>query len=129
MSNPITLLATEPVRSLPERPRGTAGATELVGGQKVKGAEKPTPTISETPEPVDAEAPEIKEAVETIRNFVTDMQRELQFSVDEDSGRTIITVIDSDSGKIIRQIPPEEILQIAKSVAGGGNLNLIDSRA
>lgn len=126
MSNQIALVATEPVRAPAERGR----PSELVrraGGQQV--AEQEAPPASTTPEPVEREAPELQAAVDTVRNFVADMQRDLQFKVDEDSGRTIITVIDSESGQIVRQIPSEELLQIANSVANGGTINLIDSRA
>ncbi|MDH3589038.1 MAG: flagellar protein FlaG [Gammaproteobacteria bacterium] len=126
MSNQIALVASEPVRAPVERER-RSDAVSRAGGQQV--AEQITPPASTTPEPVETKAPELQAAVDTVRNFVADMQRDLQFKVDEDSGRTIITVIDSESGQIVRQIPSEELLQIAKSVAQGGNINLVDSRA
>ena len=44
------------------------------------------------------------------------LRRNLQFSVDEDSGRTVIKVVDTDSEEVIRQIPPEEILNISRSL-------------
>lgn len=125
MSSPITLNANEPVRAPAERVR-RGGMVER-GGQTVGEPERARPVI-ETAKTAKQEAPELKDAVKMVQNFVSDMQRELQFSVDEDSGRTIIRVIDSDSGKIIRQIPPEELLQIARSVTDGGNINLIKSR-
>lgn len=126
MSSQIALVANEAVRASTERTNRSdvvvrAGQMELVKTQE--------PTASTTPTPVEKEAPELQNAVDTVRSAATDMQRRLQFSVDEDSGRTIITVIDRESGKIIRQIPPEELLQIADRVADGGNLNLIDGRA
>ena len=49
-------------------------------------------------------------------------QRKLEFSIDEDSGRNVVKVIDSDSGDIIRQFPSEEVLKlssVAKSGKGG----------
>lgn len=49
-------------------------------------------------------------------------QRKLEFSIDEDSGRNVVKVIDSDSGDIIRQFPSEEVLKLsslAKSGKGG----------
>ena len=56
---------------------------------------------------------ELREAVGQVNNFVQSVQRDLAFKVDEGSGRTIIKVIDSDSGKLIRQIPSEEVLALA----------------
>jgi flagellar protein FlaG len=37
----------------------------------------------------------------------------LQFSVHEDTGQTVIKVVDKDTGKVIRQIPPQEMLELA----------------
>ncbi|WP_416391124.1 flagellar protein FlaG [Alloalcanivorax xenomutans] len=34
----------------------------------------------------------------------------MQFDLSDDSGRTIILVVDRESGQVIRQIPPEEAL-------------------
>ena len=70
---------------------------------------------------------QLREAVSQINSFVQSVQRDLSFSMDEGSGRTIIKVIDSESGKLVRQIPSEEVLALAsylqdmkqESTAGG----------
>lgn len=38
----------------------------------------------------------------------------VQFEISDDSGRTIIRLIDRDNGELIRQIPPEEALNAAQ---------------
>ena len=40
----------------------------------------------------------------------------LEFSIDEDSKRTIVKVIDVDTREVVRQMPSEEALRIAKSL-------------
>ena len=60
-----------------------------------------------------ADSAEINEAVTRINEIVQSVQRDLSFNVDEDSGQTIIRVVDSGSGELIRQIPSEEALAIA----------------
>jgi flagellar protein FlaG len=40
-------------------------------------------------------------------------QVELQFSVNETSGRTVVTVTDAQTGEVIREIPPSEQLNLA----------------
>jgi flagellar protein FlaG len=40
-------------------------------------------------------------------------QVELQFSVNEASGRTVVTVTDAQTGEVIREIPPSEQLKLA----------------
>ncbi len=54
------------------------------------------------------------EAANTISSFVQNVSRELRFDVDEDTGRTVITVKDSTTDQVIRQIPGEEVLALAK---------------
>lgn len=58
----------------------------------------------------------VGQAAEKVRDFVQIVRRDLEFSIDEETGRTIVRVRDADSGKLIRQIPPEEILSIAESL-------------
>ena len=41
----------------------------------------------------------------------------LEFSVDQETGRTIIKMYDRTSGKVVRQLPPEETLAFLKKLA------------
>jgi len=47
--------------------------------------------------------------------------RDLRFKVDMDSGRSVIQVLDRDTGEIIREIPPEKA---QFSVAGNGDMQI-----
>nr|WP_177420989.1 flagellar protein FlaG [endosymbiont of Lamellibrachia barhami] len=62
----------------------------------------------------DVPAEALKGAVSQMQDFAQVLQRELQFDLDEDSGRTVVRVIDRTSGDLIRQIPSEEVLALAK---------------
>ncbi len=48
-----------------------------------------------------------------LRNLVSS---NLEFSVDQDSGQTIVRVVDIETKDVIRQIPNEETVAIAKSL-------------
>lgn len=52
--------------------------------------------------------------VERFRSQVQSIQRDLSFSVDDSTGDVVVKVIDGDSGKIVRQIPSEEILRLTE---------------
>ncbi len=41
----------------------------------------------------------------------------LQFTIDKDSGKTIVKVVDSQTREVIRQIPSEELLALARSMS------------
>ena len=66
-------------------------------------------------EPV-LEPKELQDAVREINEFVQSVQRDLSFNMDEASGRTVIKVIDRDSGDTVRQIPSEEVLAIVNHI-------------
>lgn len=59
---------------------------------------------------------EFANAVNRLNEFVQTIERNLQFSVDEETGYTVITVIDSETEEIVRQIPPKEVLEMASNL-------------
>ena len=61
-------------------------------------------------------ADELDEAVESVNQFVNSQGRTLNFSVDEESGKPVVKVIDFETKEVIRQIPSEEVLTMAKAI-------------
>ena len=51
-----------------------------------------------------------------LKDLVQSVQRDLQFSIDDFSGKTVITVLDSRTAEIIRQIPSDEVLALARNI-------------
>jgi flagellar protein FlaG len=58
----------------------------------------------------------IEKAAEQLQQFVQSMGRDLNFSVDSLTGYNIVRVVDSSTGELIRQLPSEELLRLAKSM-------------
>jgi flagellar protein FlaG len=61
---------------------------------------------------------DVAETVERLNELIRVVRRELQFSLDERSGETVIKVINSDTQELVRQIPAEEVLTLAEHLAG-----------
>lgn len=59
---------------------------------------------------------QLPEALERINTVLQIRSPDLQFSVDDDSARTIVKVIDTKTGELIRQMPSKEALEIAKAL-------------
>ncbi|MBD3610218.1 MAG: flagellar protein FlaG [Gammaproteobacteria bacterium] len=59
---------------------------------------------------------DINKMVDDVNEYVRQIHHNLSFSVDKDLGRTIIRVVDVETDKMIRQIPSEEFLEIAKAI-------------
>jgi flagellar protein FlaG len=56
---------------------------------------------------------ELVAKVEDLNQLV---DRNLEFSVDDETGQQVIRVIDSDTGEVVRQIPPDQILHIISQI-------------
>lgn len=68
----------------------------------------------------------IRSAVAEVNSYVQSIQRDLQFDVDKDLEQTVIRVIDSNSGDVIRQIPEDIFLELARRLDQGGEIHLVD---
>ncbi|MFA7269339.1 MAG: flagellar protein FlaG [Sterolibacterium sp.] len=59
---------------------------------------------------------QVQQAYEKIKAAVAPMAQNLQFSMDESSGKTVVRVVDSSTQEVIRQIPSEEVLKMAQEL-------------
>jgi len=71
---------------------------------------------SGTAQMVGPDAQSVREAVDRINAFLKSAQRDLNIEIDKDTGIVVVKVVDRESGEVIRQIPPEETLAIAKNL-------------
>jgi flagellar protein FlaG len=58
----------------------------------------------------------LKETVSQLNDIVQTIERDLKFSIDESSGDTVITVLDTKSQEVVRQIPPEYVLAVRENL-------------
>jgi len=59
---------------------------------------------------------DLNQAVKQLNSYIQSVNRYLQFSIDTESGETVIKVTDAETDKVIRQIPSEETLKIARQI-------------
>ena len=79
----------------------TAGAAAPASAESAAVVEEATPT-------------QVAEAVREINTSLQSRSVGLQFELDEDTDKMIVKVVDRASGEVIRQIPSEEVVRIAK---------------
>jgi flagellar protein FlaG len=65
---------------------------------------------------------EISQAVNRLNEHVQNISRDLEFTIDEELNKTIITVYDSETEEIIRQIPSDEVLALARFLESEGSV-------
>lgn len=57
---------------------------------------------------------EVKNQIEELQQFNQSIDRSLQFKVDDELGVTIVRVVDKETNELIRQFPPEELINISR---------------
>lgn len=114
--------------SLNIRPAAVAAApsagrpdSEATGKALPKGGDKLPDKAAPAPTPE-----RVEQAVQQIQSYLNDSQRELQFQVDSDSGRTIVRVVNPETKELIRQIPGEEMLKLARAIGSNGGRIISD---
>ena len=58
----------------------------------------------------------VKEAVNRLNQYVQTLRRDLEFRVDESTNTVVVTVVDPATKEVIRQIPSEEVLAVARNL-------------
>lgn len=59
---------------------------------------------------------EVAHALKSINQVLQDRSQDLEFSVDQDSARTVVKVVDKTTHEVIRQMPTQQALEIAKAL-------------
>jgi len=99
-------------------PIETAQATDANAVSKVASVPLPKTNVRESSQ-------EVRDAAETamrdIQHFISSQARSVRISKDETSGHMIIQLVDPDTGEVIRTLPSEELLRLARSFEMLGN--------
>ena len=108
MSN---IIAVVPAREM----GASVNAASIASDRQLSSAGGNTPPrlVSNTT-PIVASKADISAAVEDVSSRFDMASTSLSISIDETLGSTIIQVTDSDTDEVIRQIPPEQIVNLAR---------------
>ena len=96
--------------TLPERQ--TANRATAVDNRPVQN----TQTTSASESTTNPKPEELDQAIKAVNEFVKPFNNALNFSVDQESKTTVVKVIDQSTKEVIRQIPSEEMLALAKAL-------------
>ena len=72
--------------------------------------------IKAPPKAPEFEGQDLDKAVKDLQEFVDSLDRSLSFKRDESINRSIITVRDTNTNQLVRQIPAEEVVEIARQM-------------
>jgi flagellar protein FlaG len=102
--------------ALQQRTAVTSGTTTTAKPAAPAATDSKPAGKAASKEDAQSELREVKQAVSDINKAMQFMSRELEFSVDTDSERTVVKVIDQQTREVIRQMPTKEALEIGKAL-------------
>lgn len=94
---------------------GAVRAVKSDGDVKINASEASSSASQVTP-PEQPARDKLEAATKSVRQFVETINSNLDFSVDHDTGQLVVKIIDRATKEVIRQIPSEEMLSIAKAL-------------
>lgn len=106
--NPIGPAANPAVTAQPEQ----TVRSPVVDNSKLASSAQPSPvTLQGTPS-----LEQVQQAAKQVQAMVQSRASNLEFSLDKDSGKTIVKIIDTQTDEVIRQIPSEEMVALAQAL-------------
>ncbi len=96
--------------------------------KKVQAAEE----VAKNQNKDDASA-QLEQAITVVSDFMNQPPRNVNFTKDNDSGKTVIKVFDIESKELIKQFPSEELISIAQKIQAlhqevGGKVGILLDR-
>jgi len=109
--------ALNPSQSANQRPG--QGASVPGGGRRQAVATGGGAVPPQTLQPAVSPPPgsDASDALRDIGDYIQTVSRSLRISVDDKLGSFVVTVIDSETEEVVRQIPREEFLAVARYIA------------
>ena len=106
VSNPVpqAVIADKNISGTNQAAATRDAATPVLIASAVQHAEQ-TPNLAQ-----------VNQAVKNINRALQDQSQDVEFSVDSESERTVIKVVDQKTKEVLRQIPSEEVVEIAKAL-------------
>ena len=98
---------------------GVSGVSAAANSPAVSVRQEAAPSGNVSPQETPAtEEPEVvQQAVAIVEGYLQGQSRNLQFQVDDKSGLSIVSVLDGETGDIIRQFPSEAVVASARYIA------------
>ena len=110
------------------QPADNSKASEKADNARSAPAEQSNPTnrVERSENRNEAMREELNQAVSRLNDFVQSVQRDLQFDVNDDTGQTVVRVIDQQTDEVVRQIPDDLALKLAENLQQNEPLSLLN---
>ncbi len=107
---------TNALPALSSKDRGVQAGAPPPVAERAAVSEAPRPEVQLPARARPPQESELREAVEDANRHFQEQSLNLQYSMDDDTKKMIIRLVDASTGEVIRQIPNEEMLAIARAL-------------
>lgn len=70
-------------------------------------------SVASNKDPAEMPREQLDSVEASMQTAIQSISRDINFQVDDSSGRVVVKVVDGSSGEVVRQIPSEEALELA----------------
>jgi flagellar protein FlaG len=117
----MTILTTNSVSAqVPLVPPVSAGSTQRI--RNIEPASAAVQTTEAASPPVQAQAAtiqleQVQSALARLKQSIKPaLANSLEFQIDQSTGKTLVKILDTETNTVVRQIPSEELLIIARAL-------------
>ncbi len=112
-----TSSVTTDMARLPLKPVVPPSTLNEVERQPLQPAGKIMPVSASGKETTSVDREALSASVSQLNDYARNINRDLEFSIDEELNQVIVRVYNAETDEIIRQIPSEEVLAMARYLA------------
>ena len=98
------------------QPIATADRSVNIPASKPAAPVEPIQSSFKVNEKTTISSTDIQQAIEQLNMRMQDMNRNVNFSVDQASGRDVVRVTNQNTGELVRQLPLEDTLQFMRNL-------------
>jgi flagellar protein FlaG len=110
-------MGIEIIKGAPGVISGTSAHRKINDSNALKAdAVSPMEEKSRNPDIDPREKEDVNEAIEKLKHAGEIFNRRLDFRVDEETNRVVVKVVDTTTDKVIKEIPSEQLLQLAAKI-------------
>lgn len=114
--------------SLASSAQKTQAATNSSSTADIGVSQSQVKTVDEQEVSQQANKAQVENAVTKLNDYVQTVQRNIQFNLDDTSGKTIITVLDKQTSEVVRQIPDDVAIKLAQDLQQSEPLSLFNAK-
>ncbi len=125
--DPVPLIAVKPGSYTP-KPTLPDPAANMDAEAVAESARVPTQPKASVHEHNQDIQQTVEQVQQDIQRFITANQRNVRISKDQVSGHMVVQLVDPNTGAVIRTLPNEELLRLARTFETVGNI-MVNQRA